>query len=133
MADMDPRLLPYYSHELQHVRDMGAEFAGPRLSGRRRPLGKFGPVPWRRVLNRHVGPLHVERVDAGKDLTDLERVRRRHRRFGQFLSLDPPVDKGLRARRDRLWHWDAGGEGRSLSDPHARGIPWLYTECPSGG
>ncbi|MEA2593695.1 MAG: uncharacterized protein QOF01_164 [Thermomicrobiales bacterium] len=32
-----------------------------------------------------------------------------------------------------VWGHDGGGEGRSLSDPHQRGIPWLYTECPSGG
>ncbi|MCW1983756.1 type VI secretion system protein ImpG [Xanthomonas arboricola] len=33
---MDPRLLPYYSRELQHVRDMGAEFAReyPKIAGR---------------------------------------------------------------------------------------------------
>ncbi len=36
MAEMDPRLLPYYSRELQHVRDMGAEFAReyPKIAGR---------------------------------------------------------------------------------------------------
>ncbi|SOO35760.1 hypothetical protein XFF6994_5680014 [Xanthomonas citri pv. fuscans] len=33
---MDPRLLPYYTRELQHVRDMGAEFAReyPKIAGR---------------------------------------------------------------------------------------------------
>src|SRR5690554_1713087 len=33
---MDPRLLPYYNRELQHVREMGAEFAReyPKIAGR---------------------------------------------------------------------------------------------------
>src|SRR5882724_8716374 len=33
---MDPRLLRYYNQELQHVRDMGAEFARefPKIAGR---------------------------------------------------------------------------------------------------
>ncbi len=33
---MDPRLLDYYNRELQHVREMGAEFAGayPKIAGR---------------------------------------------------------------------------------------------------
>src|SRR3712207_8302281 len=52
-----------------------------------------------RVLDRHVGPLDVERVDAREDLTDLERVRRRHRCFGQLLSLDPSVDEHVVADR----------------------------------
>ncbi len=32
-----------------------------------------------------------------------------------------------------VWGHDGGGEGRSLSEPHKRGVPWLYTESPSGG
>jgi predicted deacylase len=32
-----------------------------------------------------------------------------------------------------VWGHRGGGEGRSLSEPHARGVPWLYTESPSGG
>ena len=33
---MDPRLLRYYNRELQHVREMGAEFAHefPKVAGR---------------------------------------------------------------------------------------------------
>ncbi|EQD65216.1 Type VI secretion system [mine drainage metagenome] len=33
---MDPRLLRYYNRELQHVREMGAEFAReyPKIAGR---------------------------------------------------------------------------------------------------
>jgi type VI secretion system protein ImpG len=33
---MDPRLLPYYNRELQHIREMGAEFASeyPKIAGR---------------------------------------------------------------------------------------------------
>ena len=33
---MDPRLLRYYNRELQHVREMGAEFARefPKVAGR---------------------------------------------------------------------------------------------------
>ncbi len=33
---MDPRLLRYYNRELQHVREMGAEFASeyPKIAGR---------------------------------------------------------------------------------------------------
>ena len=33
---MDPRLLDYYNRELQHVREMGAEFAAayPKIAGR---------------------------------------------------------------------------------------------------
>lgn len=32
-----------------------------------------------------------------------------------------------------IWGHEGGGEGRSLSESHKRGVPWLYTECPSGG
>lgn len=32
-----------------------------------------------------------------------------------------------------VWGHEAVGAGRSLSPAHERGIPWLYTECPSGG
>ena len=32
-----------------------------------------------------------------------------------------------------IWGHEGVSEGRSLSEPHARGIPWLYTESPSGG
>lgn len=32
-----------------------------------------------------------------------------------------------------VWGHDGASEGRSLSEPHSRGIPWLYTESPSGG
>jgi len=32
-----------------------------------------------------------------------------------------------------IWGHDGASEGRSLSEPHSRGIPWLYTESPSGG
>jgi predicted deacylase len=32
-----------------------------------------------------------------------------------------------------IWGHHGASEGRSLSEPHARGIPWLYTESPSGG
>ena len=33
---MDPRLLKYYNRELQHIREMGAEFADefPKIAGR---------------------------------------------------------------------------------------------------
>ena len=33
---MDPRLLQYYSRELQYIREMGGEFAGeyPKIAGR---------------------------------------------------------------------------------------------------
>jgi type VI secretion system protein ImpG len=33
---MDPRLLKYYNRELQHLREMGAEFARefPKIAGR---------------------------------------------------------------------------------------------------
>jgi type VI secretion system protein ImpG len=33
---MDPRLLDYYERELQHIREMGAEFAQefPKIAGR---------------------------------------------------------------------------------------------------
>src|SRR4029077_16522307 len=36
VAAMDPRLLKYYNRELQHVREMGAEFAEefPKIAGR---------------------------------------------------------------------------------------------------
>jgi predicted deacylase len=42
-------------------------------------------------------------------------------------------EAALRFGAPIIWGHDGGGEGRSLSDPHERGIPWLYTECPSGG
>jgi predicted deacylase len=32
-----------------------------------------------------------------------------------------------------IWGHASGGEGRSLSEPHKWGVPWLYTESPSGG
>jgi predicted deacylase len=32
-----------------------------------------------------------------------------------------------------IWGHDGAGAGRSLSEPHARGVPWIYTESPSGG
>lgn len=32
-----------------------------------------------------------------------------------------------------VWGHDGASAGRSLSEPHARGVPWLYTESPSGG
>jgi len=32
-----------------------------------------------------------------------------------------------------VWGHEAVGIGRSLTPAHERGIPWLYTECPSGG
>jgi predicted deacylase len=32
-----------------------------------------------------------------------------------------------------LWAHVSGGEGRSISECHKRGVPWLYTESPSGG
>ncbi|CAN5476801.1 succinylglutamate desuccinylase/aspartoacylase family protein [soil metagenome] len=32
-----------------------------------------------------------------------------------------------------VWGHESVAEGRSLSPAHERGIPWLYTECPSGG
>lgn len=32
-----------------------------------------------------------------------------------------------------VWGHPAVSPGRSLSDPHARRVPWLYTENPSGG
>jgi predicted deacylase len=32
-----------------------------------------------------------------------------------------------------IWGHEGASEGRSLSEPHARGVPWLYTESPSGG
>ncbi len=79
--------------------DLGGEFAGPRLSGRRRPLGKFGRVPRRLIFGRHVGPCDVERVSARENLTDLDldldldRVRRRHGCFGHLLAVDPSVDE----------------------------------------
>ena len=42
---MDPRLLRYYNRELQHVREMGAEFASeyPKIAGR---LGMIDPNAW---------------------------------------------------------------------------------------
>jgi predicted deacylase len=42
-------------------------------------------------------------------------------------------EAALRFGAPIVWGHDGGGEGRSLSDPHQRGIPWLYTESPSGG
>jgi predicted deacylase len=42
-------------------------------------------------------------------------------------------EAALRFGIPTVWaHWD-GGLGRSISEPHTRGIPWLYTESPSGG
>lgn len=32
-----------------------------------------------------------------------------------------------------VWGHETVAAGRSLSPAHERGIPWLYTECPSGG
>ncbi|HET8523170.1 MAG TPA: succinylglutamate desuccinylase/aspartoacylase family protein [Thermomicrobiales bacterium] len=32
-----------------------------------------------------------------------------------------------------VWGHERVAAGRSLSGPHAAGVPWLYTECPSGG
>ncbi|MCC6791686.1 MAG: succinylglutamate desuccinylase/aspartoacylase family protein [Thermomicrobiales bacterium] len=32
-----------------------------------------------------------------------------------------------------IWGHDGTSPGRSLSGPHERGVPWLYTESPSGG
>jgi predicted deacylase len=32
-----------------------------------------------------------------------------------------------------IWGHDSVSPGRSLSGPHERGVPWLYTESPSGG
>lgn len=32
-----------------------------------------------------------------------------------------------------IWGHDAVSPGRTLTGPHERGVPWLYTECPSGG
>lgn len=32
-----------------------------------------------------------------------------------------------------IWGHDGGGIGRSLSEPHQRGVPWLYTEAPESG
>jgi predicted deacylase len=32
-----------------------------------------------------------------------------------------------------IWGHEGASEGRTLSEPHERGIPWLYTESPSGG
>jgi predicted deacylase len=32
-----------------------------------------------------------------------------------------------------VWAHDSVGVGRSLTGPHGRGVPWIYTECPSGG
>lgn len=32
-----------------------------------------------------------------------------------------------------VWGHETVAAGRSLSPVHERGIPWLYTECPSGG
>jgi predicted deacylase len=32
-----------------------------------------------------------------------------------------------------VWGHETVGAGRSLTPAHERGIPWLYTECPSGG
>jgi predicted deacylase len=32
-----------------------------------------------------------------------------------------------------VWGHESVAPGRSLSPVHERGIPWLYTECPSGG
>src|SRR6185295_9765854 len=36
VGDMDPKILRYYNRELQHVREMGAEFAReyPKIAGR---------------------------------------------------------------------------------------------------
>jgi predicted deacylase len=42
-------------------------------------------------------------------------------------------EAALRFGAPIAWGHEGGGQGRSLSGPHARGIPWLYTECPSGG
>lgn len=39
------------------------------------------------------------------------------------LRFGPPV----------IWGHERVAQGRTLSGPHARGIPWLYTESPSGG
>jgi predicted deacylase len=32
-----------------------------------------------------------------------------------------------------IWGHNGGGIGRSLSEPHERGVPWLYTEAPESG
>jgi predicted deacylase len=32
-----------------------------------------------------------------------------------------------------IWGHAGATAGRSLSEPHQRGVPWLYTESPSGG
>ena len=44
---MDPRLLDYYKRELNHIKEMGAEFAQehPKIAGRLRLEGPFGSCP----------------------------------------------------------------------------------------
>jgi hypothetical protein len=102
----------------KHVDGVG-ELVGPRLSGRRRPLGERGPVLWRRFLDGPVRPGDVEGVDAGEDLTDLEREGPRHRLFGQLVSLDPPpVHQHLGIGADRFRHRDAGCERGLLESEH---------------
>ena len=43
---MDPRILRYYNRELQHVREMGAEFAReyPKIAGRLGSMASSAPI-----------------------------------------------------------------------------------------
>jgi predicted deacylase len=55
-----------------------------------------------------------------------------------YYHADSPAGRASRQAALRfglpvLWGHPSVGAGRSLSEPHRRGIPWLYTECPSGG
>jgi predicted deacylase len=42
-------------------------------------------------------------------------------------------EAALRFGTPVIWGHERVAAGRSLSGPHAAGVPWLYTECPSGG
>ena len=59
---MDPRLLDYYNHELQHLRETGAEFAAA-VSQDRRPARRGGRGRGRRPLRR--APARGLRVPGG--------------------------------------------------------------------
>lgn len=42
-------------------------------------------------------------------------------------------EAALRFGLPTTWGHETMTVGRSLSEPHSRGVPWLYTESPSGG
>lgn len=42
-------------------------------------------------------------------------------------------EAALRFGLTTIWGHEGTSEGRTLSEPHKWGVPWLYTESPSGG